>query len=353
MVKNLRLRIARTSIIDSAVSLEIRALTQDEFSLWDTFVDESPKGTLFHKTFWLQASGREFVVYGLFKGQELSAGIPLVHSRRAGVRSASHPVLTPYLGVLFKEQDSKYVSRISQEKEMSREIARMLKGAFGSVTFNFTPGPTDLQPFIWEGFSPGVRYTYILDLTNSLDDIWRAMEDSRRRSIKRAQRDNVSVVTSDDFELTFSLVEKTFVRQGKQAHFRSAAFGYNQALKARNQCKSFLARDENGNYIAVVYIVWDSRGSYYLLGGYDSERRHHGASALAMWEAIRFTRDELSLGEFDFEGSMIPQVEQFFRKFGAVQTPYYRVSWVRPHLKGAILAKRAVGTVFRSLGLQR
>lgn len=321
-------------------NFEIRPLNEDELSLWDDFVGESPQGALFHKSFWLKASGRKFVIYGYFKGGELYAGIPLVCSAKLGIKLASHPPLTPYLGVLFKRQDTKYVSRISQEKEMSQEIARRLKGQFHLVNFQFPPGSVDLQPFIWEGFVAGIRYTYIIDLNDSLESVWKGMEDKRRNDIRRAEKDGIGVVPSDDFEQTLNLVGETFTRQGITASFKSAALNYNEVLTQRNQCKSFLAKDKDGNSIAAVYIVWDNKSGYYLLGGYHSQKSHHGASALAMWEAIKFAKEELGLGAFDFEGSMVPHVELFFRKFGGEQTPYYTVSWVKPYLNLPRFASR-------------
>ena len=315
------------------MSFEIRPLKESEFPRWDAFVEESPGGTLFHNTFWLKASGRKFVIYGYFKGGELFAGIPLAYETMLGLKIVNQPPLTPYLGVVFKKRDSKYVNRISEEKAINSEIARRLRKDFGSGILHFTPGAKDLQPFIWEGFSPGIRYTYINNLTDGLEGLWQSMNDKRRNDIRKAEADGIEVIATDDFEKVYSLVEKTFSRQEKAVAFKSAAFRYDMALKERKQCRGFLAGNKDGEAVAVVYIVWDSKRSYYLLGGYDPERSHHGASALAMWQAIKFTREELGLGEFDFEGSMVPRIEQFFRKFGGVLTPYYTVSWAKPFLK--------------------
>lgn len=78
--------------------------------------------------------------------------------------------------------------------------------------------------------------------------------------------------------------------------------------------------------IGGVFIVWDSKRAYYLLGGYDHQNSHHGATALAMWRAIQYTSNELELSEFDFKGSMIKSVKKFFRQFGGELTPCYRVT---------------------------
>jgi len=320
--------------------LEIRPLNEDEFPLWDDFVDESPWGTLFHKTFWLRASGHKFTIYGHFKGGVLLAGCPLAYHTEFGIKLAMHPPLTPYLGVLFKEQDIKYVTRLSKEKKISQEIARTLKRSLHHISCHLPAGTVDLQPFIWEGFSTSVTYTYIIYLNNELENIWMSMTDKNRNQIRKAERDGITVVPSDDFNQTCSLVEKTFARQDKSFFPKSAAYAYHEVLKKRNQCKSFLARDINNDFVASVYIVWDNKRSYYLLGGYDSRKSHGGATALALWEAIKFSKQELNLREFDFEGSMIPQVEEFFREFGGELSPRYQVSWTKPGYKIYILARQ-------------
>ena len=69
----------------------------------------------------------------------------------------------------------------------------------------------------------------------------------------------------------------------------------------------------------------DSQTAYYLLGGYQAEERHHGAGALAVFEAIQHCR-EIGLKTFDFEGSVIPAIEKYFRGFGGQLKPYFSVN---------------------------
>jgi hypothetical protein len=333
----------------------LRCIKASEYDGWDRFVAQSPQGTLFHKSYWLKASGQEFRIYGYFKGEELFAGLPLVcGAPRLGIRYASHPFLTPYLGIIFRPSEAKYVTRISDEKEMSRAIAARIKEDFHFIQFSFTPVSTDLQPFIWEGFSSSVRYTYLLEL-DDLENVWKNMDAKRRNDITRAEKDGIYVEASDNFEQTFTLVEKTFERQEKKAIFKLTASKYNEVLSQKGQCNSFLARNKEGKAIAVVYIVWDEKRSYYLLGGYDPEESHHGASAIAMWEAIKFTKEKLGLNGFDFEGSMIENVERFFRGFGGQQIPYFCVSSDRRNCftKAVMGVRPFAGKLARKLGLRR
>ena len=67
----------------------------------------------------------------------------------------------------------------------------------------------------------------------------------------------------------------------------------------------FVSYDKNQNPISTVFCVMDESTCYYILGGYDLEKKHEGAGALAMWSAIK-TAKEKGVTIFDFEGSMLP-----------------------------------------------
>ena len=89
----------------------------------------------------------------------------------------------------------------------------------------------------------------------------------------------------------------------------------------------FLACSHDNEPLGAVWIVWDERRAYYLIGGYDHSEKSNKAVSLAMWRAIQFTANDLHLPEFDFEGSMIPAVERFFRKFGGTLLPTYTINY--------------------------
>jgi hypothetical protein len=93
----------------------------------------------------------------------------------------------------------------------------------------------------------------------------------------------------------------------------------------RRKCRKILmAEDQEGRLHAGIYIVWDEKSAYYIMGGADPEMRSSGATCLLMWEAIKSSREVTKI--FDFEGSMIEPIERFFRGFGARQKPYFSIS---------------------------
>ena len=77
--------------------------------------------------------------------------------------------------------------------------------------------------------------------------------------------------------------------------------------------------------VSASFCIYDQTTAYYLFGGYDHENRHHGAGALSLWTALGYAKG-LGLKYFDFEGSMVPDIERHFRGYGGTLTPYYRVN---------------------------
>ncbi|OQX55853.1 MAG: hypothetical protein B5M53_03790 [Candidatus Cloacimonas sp. 4484_209] len=312
--------------------LSVCILPKNKYELWDKFVDRSPQGTLFHKSFWFEASQKPFNIYILKKTDKIIAGIPIVYTRRYGFKLVRHPPLTPYGGLIFCQNTSpKYVTRISLEKRVGTCLGTILISEFDSVDIIFPPVPVNLLPLMLIGFSSSLRYTYILKL-NDLKETWENMSQTTRNDIRKAERDGLYISTNEHFEKLTTLVRKTYIRQNVDISLLNYAVRYHSILKKVNQCRLFVTIDKRGQAIAAAYIVWDNKRSYYLLGGYDPDNRHHGALALAIWEAIKFTKNELSLREFDFEGSHLPAIERFFRGFGGALTPYCRVSWNSPLL---------------------
>jgi len=308
---------------------------------WDDFVSKSPQGTIFHTSYWLRASGKNFVIYGCYDKGELVGGLAIAYSKKLGIKYAHHPPWTPYLGIIFKEMEGKYTKILSIQKKICGEMARILKEDFNAVYFNLSPRVIDIQPFIWKNFIGGVRYTYIVDISD-LNKVWREMDRKKRNDIISAEKEKMKVINSE-FKDVMELVRKSVERQNKKIQFEKEAYNYNNILERKSMCKSFIAEKE-GKIISAVYIIWDKRCAYYLLGGYDSEEAHHGATALTIWTAMNFARN-IGLEYFDFEGSMIPEVEHFFRKFGGKLTPYYSVRWSRTwvkHLEGVYRLVRGI-----------
>lgn len=176
-------------------------------------------------------------------------------------------------------------------------------------------------PFHWNGFQQTTRYSYLLNL-EELDTVFTKINRNMRRNIKKAQA-LVSVERGGDLAQFYEINKKSFERQGISIPYSLPQLEkHDAALVKRNARELFFAKDEYGQIHSAAYLIWDKRSSYYHLSGDHPELRQSGAGILLVWEAIQFTKKELGLDVFDFEGSMLKPVEQIRRQFGAKQQPY-------------------------------
>src|SRR2546423_9387003 len=77
-------------------------LKPEEYQQWDSLVDLSPHGTVFHYSWWLKVTSEQLDILVIRDANGLIVGgIPLPRSRRSGLDLVHAPLLTPYLGPLF------------------------------------------------------------------------------------------------------------------------------------------------------------------------------------------------------------------------------------------------------------
>lgn len=191
------------------------------------------------------------------------------------------------------------------------------------VTLAFPDHIWDLQPFIWRGYKVVPNYTYILRLEDDPESVWKKFTPERRNEIKKALNDCLEATVTHDYGTVFEMVQNAFGRKGK-------AFDRHLVEKilfdfATNKNSFAVISERRGKALAAAFVVYDSQRAYYLLGGYDHKQAHHGAGALAIYTAIRHAF-ALQIPVFDFEGSMLPEVERYFRDFGGELVPYFTVN---------------------------
>ena len=192
-------------------------------------------------------------------------------------------------------------------------------------------------PFYWHGFSQTTRYTYVIEDLSDTEIVWANIQSRIKRNIKKAvERSGLQLEVDPSLAEFLSINAMTFHRQGQQVPYSDDYVRRIDAVCKDNACRRiFLARDASGRAHAAIYIVWDERSAYYLMGGADPEFRDSGAMGFLMWEAIKHSATVTRA--FDFEGSMIESIENFFRGFGAVQKPYHRLVKVNSKLLRIIL----------------
>ena len=282
-------------------------------------------GTIFNTTDWLKIFEDTTQLYGIYdKGDNLIGGFYLYKEKRSIFTIYRDPPFTPAIGPFLEVKAENPVAIMDLWKKTVASIAGFIEELpYSVISVSLNKNIIDAQPFIWSKFKVIPRYTYILELGKSMEDIRKEMSNARRNDMNKAIKDGLAVRLVNDLNLVKSLVLKTYSRQEMAAN----EYYLDKVLfEFANKDNSFgFVTVRDGNPIAASFCVYDKDTAYYLLGGYDHKSKHHGAGALAIWEAIKYAKD-LGLKHFDFEGSMVPEIERYFRGFGGQLTPLYRVN---------------------------
>ena len=278
---------------------------------------------VFSRDWWIDAvCGDDWDVLLDEKNGKVHAAMPLYIPCRNII---SMPHYTQTMGVWFAAgaADTKYSSLLEQRQAVCKSFIEKLRH-YKSFLQNFSHEFTDWLPFYWDGYLQTTRYTYILHGIKDTDNILSGMSQQTRRNLKKAEELPVTVcrgVGTDDFLRMQTL---TFERQKKKNTQSSVVMRrIIDAARERGQGDIFGGYDKEGNLHATAFVVWQNSSAYYIAGGGDPSLRSSGAHTLVLWNAIKHASQYTDT--FDFEGSMIPGVERFFREFGAVQTPYFMI----------------------------
>ncbi len=282
-------------------------------------------GSIFHSPEWYRMFGDRLVLCGLYNSaDDLQGGFALFSEDRLGFRVLRDPPFTPFCGPFINIESQKPVTIRKRQREAIEAMAEFLDKQRCALLYVCLP-PTfmDTLPFSWKRFKVTPHYTYRLDLSHSLEEIRNGMSSVRRRNIRKAQNDGLTTRPLNDPSVVRGLVRRTFGRQAKRIrtdYLDSILFEF------ATPENSYAFATYRGDYpIACCFVVHDQDTAYYLLGGYAEDEKHHGAGVAAMFEAIRQAQS-LGLKTFDFEGSIIPPIEKYFREFGGVLTPYFAIT---------------------------
>ena len=258
------------------------------------------------------------------QGDQLVARLPYsFESGKFGEKKVAMPLFSMSLGPWIRKTEAKYAKLLSAEKELYTALIEQLPKGY-SFEQNFHHSVTNWLPFYWKGYRQTTAYTYILKGLKNQETIWSELQENIRRAVRKAEK-TLQVRTDLGVDRFIELNRQTFARQGLEPYYSDEAVArIAEGCRKAGRGELYFAVDEKGVPHSALFVVWDSRSTYYLAGGSDPAFRSSGGMSLLMWHAIREATSHSQ--EFNFHGSMLEPVERFFRAFGAEQVPYLRIS---------------------------
>jgi len=287
--------------------------------------------TLFENGWYLDAAAPGWKEYAIVEDGQSKARMPYVEKRHAWRTVITTPPFMQSCGVCFMDTKGKLTKKLEFQKDLIERISDMMpKSCDVDVYLNHKCEYA--LPWIWKGFKVTPAFTYRFEDLSDVDTLWKGFRDKTKNEIRKAEK-VLSVRDDMSIDELIEIENKTYERQNRKNRMDNEALRrVDKALIEHNARKLLCAVDENNNVHAVIYLAYDADCCHYMLGGGDPQYRNSQAASLLIWHAIQFAATVSK--SFDFEGSVVQEIEHFFRSFGATPKPYWHVT--RLHLLGTI-----------------
>lgn len=239
-----------------------------------------------------------------------------------------NPKFTQTLGIWMDESLKKFErgnSQLFRQKEVIRELLGQLPKHKGiSVTLDCSE--SYVLPFRWHGFRIEPTFSYRIEYGKDFEEVKKNFGKHVQRDAAKAVNKKISIETgSKDYKTFLSLLDMSFERQKRKNPMdpemvmkilsRAVETGHGELM---------LAKDEEGHTHSGAFFLYDDKVCYYLLGGQNPQYKNSSSQDLLLYKGIEFGAAVSKA--FDFEGSMIEGIENFFRKFGGKQVINYHIT---------------------------
>ena len=307
------------------VTLEIEFCEEINHEEWNNLIFQSEYGTIFHTNEWVRLLEKEY-------GPKL-----LITARLEGKLVGVFPSIVN-VGRFFDSLRSfNYgydfggpVSLVNDES-----ILESLVRAFDKLAEKNYLKVKITLPLNWKhkGLFESFKFTvhnsitFVVDLTKSIDDLWKNLEGRARRAVRKAQKKKVEVriAKADDIEIYYDLFVDTAKRAGFDPSFRSISFYRNlwTSLCEKGLAKIFLAEYKNQIISGIVFLTYKDA----IIGfcsGTDNDFRNYEPNSLLFWKIIDWGNKN-DFKSFDTAAANLPNLYKFKKVWGGklIDHPIY------------------------------
>jgi hypothetical protein len=314
--------------MDPKNPVTLRRISADEKGRWDSIVDASPHGTVFHTWDWVSAMAKHSWLRLLgqtikpifhpliaeYEGKDIGL-IPLYEFRGRILNYIYSPpphTEVSYLGPCLTFPEGLKRTRWEVMHRGFHKAVEDYMAALGiqCVRICTSPGYDDLRPYIWGGYIVTPLHNYLLDTKRPLEEILSTKQDYKRRLRKLAEQGFTSRLGS------FDDVKK--LHHQKQARLEGQGFSMIVTLEyLRDLWEScypnrmhIIVVEQNGQYISSVLTTSYKGKVIEWMGMQKIASGSISPNELLHWESIKWAvsygyreyenigADEVRLNEF-------------------------------------------------------
>jgi len=193
--------------------------------------------------------------------------------------------MSPLFDGLRQHKKENYLDTVA--RDINREIGKL---SANRVAIAPPPGLVDFRHFRWSGYRVDVGYTYVIDLSRSMDEIWDSLSKDCRKSIKECEKKQLTLKPSGDVGAFMALMRRD-LEQKDDTFFHRQSPEYLKTLLARfpdNLKMSFLY-DEDCLVAAAINCEY-KRHLLLWMCGKDCTRGDYGE--YLNWEFLRKAKED-------------------------------------------------------------
>lgn len=272
---------------------------------WDEKVRSEENGLIYSTTSYLNSIADDWD--GLIVN-DYETIIAIPHRKKGIISYCYSPAFIQQLGIIGK---------YNREEEIKIITAIKKKYKYGSLPFNFLNKLTPNK----ENFTE--KKNYILDLNKPIADIEKKFRKDLKHNLAKSKDKNFVYCKNINFETAIQLYQELYgIRLNKVKH--NDYQNLIQYCKCENEkngsCFTRSIVDDNNEILAVAVILKDEKRLYNIANSVSRSGRILLANHYLFSKIIEEFSEQALL--FDFEGSVLPGVKEFYIAFNPFEETY-------------------------------
>lgn len=239
------------------------------------------------------------------------------------IGKSSMPLLAQTLGPWL---NPKKLAAVKNKTSYYYELLEILIKGLPKANYflqQFSPEIGNHLPFYWAGWKQTTLYTYRVHFSGGYENFISSVSSKKVREFNRANKDLI-LDHNPNVDFVYDEYKNYLQSRGDSIQYSKEYFTkiVTKSIESRFGAL-YGAKTREGEYAAFLWIVYDHNVAYHMITPINPKFRKIKALNFLIFSAVK--RLPKSVHIYDFEGSMIPNIEKSFREFGAIPTNYFRV----------------------------
>jgi hypothetical protein len=273
---------------------------------WDKCVFDN-KALIYCKKQYLDIMADEW--FGIVLN-DYEAIMPICIKQKFGIRYGYTPAFVQQLGLIG-------INKLTTTNELlialKKEILNIAR--YGDIQFNYKN--------LFATTFCETKTNFIIDLKNNYEYIFTHYKNDLKQNLKKTAKEEFIYTTTSDVEFAVDTYKNTYgermlnISNSDYLNFKKLC----TQLATTNNCIVRQVLNKQQEVLAIALLLVDENRIYNIANSNTALGRATEANHFLIDNILQeFAGSGLT---FDFEGSDLPGVKQFYQKFGALNEPYY------------------------------